>query len=309
MGIVIPISRHPRFRRHATLADRIPGWARRPAPDEPASSERDLPLAAGEFLPLTVQRRLAVVPPPARRTRRRLRPWTLAVLLAATGLTVVSTLIAGRPAAGQPTATPRPVYQAEPRTGYQWPLPGQPRVVRPFDPPPQPWLAGHRGVDLVGQAGEPVLAAGSGTVAFAGQVAGTGVVSIDHTGGLRTTYQPLVPSVHAGQHVVAGQRIGTLLAGHPGCPVSACLHWGLRRGESYLDPLTLLGLGQVRLLPLDGTQTTARSTGASDQTPRHLAARLPRDPGPARGTVTRVDAPGGRRPAASPPTRACRSAS
>jgi hypothetical protein len=31
--------------------------------------------------------------------------------------------------------------------------------------------------------------------------------------------------------------------------VAACLHWGLRSGALYLDPLILLGLGPVRLLP------------------------------------------------------------
>jgi murein DD-endopeptidase MepM/ murein hydrolase activator NlpD len=66
---------------------------------------------------------------------------------------------------------------------------------------------------------------------------------------MRTTYQPLVPAVHTGDEVAAGDRIGTLVSGHPGCPVAACLHWGLRRGHDYLDPLALLGLGQVRLLP------------------------------------------------------------
>jgi len=32
--------------------------------------------------------------------------------------------------------------------------------------------------------------------------------------------------------------------------VAACLHWGLLQGDVYLDPLALLGLGRVRLLPL-----------------------------------------------------------
>jgi len=123
-------------------------------------------------------------------------------------------------------------------------------VVRPFDPPAQRWLPGHRGVDLASERGTPVFAAGPGVVAFAGQVAGVGVVSIDHPGGLRTTYQPVVPRVRAGDRVSAGQRIGTLEAGHPECRAAACLHWGLRRGDEYLDPLVLLGLGRVRLLPL-----------------------------------------------------------
>jgi murein DD-endopeptidase MepM/ murein hydrolase activator NlpD len=137
-----------------------------------------------------------------------------------------------------------------PAGGYQWPLPAPHPVTRPFQPPPQPWLPGHRGVDLGATPAVVVRAAGAGVVAFAGRVAGTGVVSIDHAGGLRTTYEPVTPLVRAGQRVRAGQPIGLLLAGHLGCPVAACLHWGLRRGPAYLDPLALLGYARVRLLPL-----------------------------------------------------------
>jgi len=94
-----------------------------------------------------------------------------------------------------------------------------------------------------------VLAAGAGTVVFAGQVAGRGVVSVDHPGGLRTTYEPVSPTVAAGDLVAKGQQIATLAPGHPDCTAVACLHWGARRGADYLDPLRLLGLGRVRLLP------------------------------------------------------------
>jgi murein DD-endopeptidase MepM/ murein hydrolase activator NlpD len=123
-------------------------------------------------------------------------------------------------------------------------------VVRDFDPPPKPWLAGNRGVDLAGVAGEPVHAAGAGVVTFAGQIDHIGVVSVT-TCALRTTYEPLDVSVHAGQVVTARTVLGrlTLVGSH--CPPAACLHWGLLRGDDYLDPLALLGLEQVRLLPLD----------------------------------------------------------
>jgi murein DD-endopeptidase MepM/ murein hydrolase activator NlpD len=84
-------------------------------------------------------------------------------------------------------------------------------------------------------------------------VAGRGVVSIVHPGGLRTTYEPVTASVGVGDQVARGDPIGMLVVGHPGCPAAACLHWGLRRGTVYLDPLALLGLGRVRLLPLDGS--------------------------------------------------------
>ena len=110
------------------------------------------------------------------------------------------------------------------------------------------WMRDHKPL-LSALLGAAVLAAGDGTVAFAGMVAGRPVVSIDHPGGLRTTYEPVDASVGAGQPVVRGSPLGALAAGHAGCPVAACLHWGARRGEAYLDPLSLLIPPQVRLLP------------------------------------------------------------
>jgi murein DD-endopeptidase MepM/ murein hydrolase activator NlpD len=123
-------------------------------------------------------------------------------------------------------------------------------VVRPFDPPPQPWLAGHRGVDLAAAPGTAVRAPGPGVVAFVGVIAGRGVLTVAHEGGLRTTYEPVTARVAVGRRVEAGAVLGVLDGGHRGCPAPACLHWGLRRGAIYLDPLALLGLGRVRLLPL-----------------------------------------------------------
>jgi murein DD-endopeptidase MepM/ murein hydrolase activator NlpD len=180
----------------------------------------------------------------------------LAALLLATGAFAAAAsagliTASARPASARPAlSSPQPAAApARPAGRFRWPLDGTPPVVRRFDPPPQPWLAGHRGVDLGAVPRAPVRAAATGTVHFAGQVAGRGVVSVDHVGGLRTTYEPLVPVVHEGQRVATGDLVGWLVAGHTGCPVAACLHWGLRRGDAYLDPLSLLGLARVRLLP------------------------------------------------------------
>jgi murein DD-endopeptidase MepM/ murein hydrolase activator NlpD len=101
-----------------------------------------------------------------------------------------------------------------------------------------------------------VLAAGPGVVVFAGVVAGDGVVSIDHDGGLRTTYLPVTATVTAGTQVYQGQVIGTVNPGHPGCSAAACLHWGVRRTdedtEEYLDPLGLIHtISVIRLKPWD----------------------------------------------------------
>jgi murein DD-endopeptidase MepM/ murein hydrolase activator NlpD len=123
------------------------------------------------------------------------------------------------------------------------------QVTRRFDAPSSPYGPGHRGVDLAGAPGQVVVAAGAGLVVFAGMVAGRPVVSIAHAGGLRTTYEPVLPSIRAGLPVARGSPIGALAAGHPGCPVAACLHWGVRHGDAYLDPLLLLHPPRVRLLP------------------------------------------------------------
>ncbi|MEV5317845.1 M23 family metallopeptidase [Streptomyces sp. NPDC052687] len=124
-----------------------------------------------------------------------------------------------------------------------WPLPGRPAVLRPWDPPPTPYARGHRGVDLAAPPHSPVLAVAPGRVSFAGRVAGRGVVSVDLTGPgappLRTTYEPVRASVREGDEVTAGQPLGSLEPAASHCPTT-CLHWGLRRGTTYLDPLTLL---------------------------------------------------------------------
>jgi len=140
---------------------------------------------------------------------------------------------------------------AEPRPGFGWPLPGSPLVDRPFQPPQTAWGAGHRGVDLRAYGGELVLAAGPGRVTYAGLLAGRGVVTVTHSGGLRTTYEPVAASVHVGQPVSRGTVLGRVRGGHASCrPGTTCLHWGLLRGDTYLDPLGLLLDQRVRLLPL-----------------------------------------------------------
>ena len=121
-------------------------------------------------------------------------------------------------------------------------------VVRPFDPPVQRWLPGHRGVDLRATQGQRVRAAGDGRVAFVGTLAGRGVVTIHH-GDLRTTYEPVDALVRVGERVRAGESIGTVGTGTGHCGSGRCLHLGLRRGREYLDPMLLLGRTSARLRP------------------------------------------------------------
>ncbi|WP_271216444.1 M23 family metallopeptidase [Streptosporangium carneum] len=143
----------------------------------------------------------------------------------------------------------KPSEPTGPTPLWEWPLAGRPHVLRGFAPPAQPWLAGHRGVDLASSPGTQVRAAGAGTIGYAGPLAEREVVTVLHPGGLRTTYLPVHPSVRPGQAVRQGEVIG-VVQDLPGHCQTACLHWGLLRDHFYLDPLLLLGHGQVRLLPI-----------------------------------------------------------
>ncbi len=75
------------------------------------------------------------------------------------------------------------------------------------------------------------------------------MVVVDH-GSTRTTYEPVEAQVRVGATVPTGAVLGTLQTGLSHCFPRTCLHWGLLRGETYLDPLSLLGVAPVRLLPL-----------------------------------------------------------
>ena len=142
-----------------------------------------------------------------------------------------------------PTAAP---------VSYRTPVAAPVVVVRPFEAPPGPYAAGHRGVDLAASPDDVVLAAGLGRVRFAGPVAGRGVVVIEHPDGVLTEYEPVAPTVSAGAPLSRGQPIGRVRGSHGGCGPSRCLHWSARRDGAYFDPMTLLaGLGPVRLLPWD----------------------------------------------------------
>lgn len=173
---------------------------------------------------------------------------------ALTLLIALSSLGASAAPAGNPVAAPggarAPTAAPPAAVGYRPPVAGTLHVLRDFDPPSTPFGPGHLGVDLALRQNAAVLAAAAGTVTFAGPVAGRGVVVVQHADGIRTEYEPVLPSVRRGAVVAAGTPVGTLHGTHRGCPSSDCLHWGARRGDAYLDPLSLLApLAPVRLLP------------------------------------------------------------
>ena len=109
-------------------------------------------------------------------------------------------------------------------------------VDRPFEPPARPWGPGHRGIDYRVPPGTPVRSAGDGVVAFAGGVAGGSMVSVDHPGGLRTSYAYLARvDVSAGQRIRRGDVVGLSGGTGPGHG-RGVVHFGVRRHGRYLDP-------------------------------------------------------------------------
>lgn len=173
----------------------------------------------------------------------------LSTILRSTTVLILGTAICATPAAAW----------VDPAAGTPYPA----AVSRPADIPEQNWKPGHRGVDLPLRLGADVLAAGDGVVAFVGVVAGTPVISVDHAGGIRTTYQPVRSTLAVGDKVREGEPLGALAHAPAGFSGSHDgLHWGaLVSKDSYIDPLTLLEAPRIRLKPLDGSPTRAGAPG------------------------------------------------
>jgi murein DD-endopeptidase MepM/ murein hydrolase activator NlpD len=135
-----------------------------------------------------------------------------------------------------------------------WMRPVDGPVVRGFEPPHTRYGAGHLGVDFAARPGAPVRAAGAGVVVFAGRIGSTLHVVVLHVGNLRTSYSFLASiRVHRGARVHAGDIVGTS-GGRGEEHDGHVIHFGLRRGDEYLDPMTLFGAvdlpAVVHLAPL-----------------------------------------------------------
>jgi murein DD-endopeptidase MepM/ murein hydrolase activator NlpD len=133
-----------------------------------------------------------------------------------------------------------------------WPVTGP--VIRGYDPPEDPYGSGHRGIDIAASVGTPVRAADAGTVTFAGEVAGQLFVTVNHGGGLASTYSWLSEvRVRKNDAVARGQVIALSGAGHPGS-ATPHLHFGVKLDGVYVDPMDYLGplsvVGWIRLAPL-----------------------------------------------------------
>ena len=129
-----------------------------------------------------------------------------------------------------------------------WPV-AAPRVSRPFDGPEQPWLPGHRGVDLAIRDGGELLAPADGMVVFAGTVGGKSVVSVRH-GRVTSTLEPAASTLAVGSRVRRGAPIARV-AGHSDHCDGSCVHWGVKRGErEYADPAELASRRRIALKPV-----------------------------------------------------------
>jgi murein DD-endopeptidase MepM/ murein hydrolase activator NlpD len=146
-------------------------------------------------------------------------------------------------------------------------------VVKRFDPPRSRFGPGHLGVDYAVAPGMEVRAAGAGVVVFAARV-GEGLhVVVAHDGGIRTTDSFLATSaVVVGQRVSLGQVVGTTGGTGPG-HTSGVLHFGVRVGSDYVDPMLLfmppdlarvVHLAPPRFGAASGDPTADRSSTAPD---------------------------------------------
>jgi murein DD-endopeptidase MepM/ murein hydrolase activator NlpD len=118
-----------------------------------------------------------------------------------------------------------------------WPAPGI--ITSPFG-----GRRNHPGIDINGTTGDPVMAAGKGTVILAGMApagySGYGnVVMIDHGGGIATLYAHLSRvDVTMGQAVQQGDLIGAI--GATGMATGPHLHFEVRVNNKPTDPVPWL---------------------------------------------------------------------
>ncbi|MFQ5556823.1 MAG: peptidoglycan DD-metalloendopeptidase family protein, partial [Acidimicrobiales bacterium] len=141
-------------------------------------------------------------------------------------------------------------------------------VIDPFRPPDGPYGAGNRGLEYDTVAGSAVVAAAPGVVVFAGPVGGTLHVTVDHGGGLLTSYSFLDRVlVSRGAQVGAGDRVG--LSGE-------YFHFGVRREGRYVDPARLFGrrVVEVHLVPHEDPRIGRVLAAAMEQRERLAFAEL-----------------------------------
>jgi len=126
---------------------------------------------------------------------------------------------------------------------FTWPTPGYTRISSPFGYRIHPILHVkklHTGIDIAAPSGAKIVAAGAGTVIFAGYNGGYGnCTMIDHGNGLVTLYghQKRIV-VSKGARVSAGTTIGYV--GSTGMSTGAHLHFEVRINGTPTNPQNYL---------------------------------------------------------------------
>jgi len=126
-------------------------------------------------------------------------------------------------------------------------------ISRLYDPPPERWNPGHRGIDLASVVGADVRSPDAGTITFAGTVVNRPLLTVTFASGMRSSVEPVDALTDVGSIVQRGELIGKVAdaATAQHCSTEVCVHWGLRVGEDYANPLDWVeGFGPIRLLPL-----------------------------------------------------------
>jgi murein DD-endopeptidase MepM/ murein hydrolase activator NlpD len=103
----------------------------------------------------------------------------------------------------------------------------------------------HHGSDYRAKPGTPIVAAGEGTVIFAGRRGGYGnVVFIDHGGGIITRYAHMRRiETKLGATIHAGDRVGQV--GSTGRTTGPHLHFEVRLAGRSVDPNTALTVAEI----------------------------------------------------------------
>jgi len=129
--------------------------------------------------------------------------------------------------------------------GWTWPLRGE--VLTPYRNGSDPYAAGqHRGIDIAGEPGDPIVAAVGGTVTHAGGAGSSGTVVAVRSSDDRfdTSYLHLSSvSVKEGERVERGGRLGSVGTSGRRSIDRPHLHFGVREAgtdHAYLDPLAFL---------------------------------------------------------------------
>lgn len=123
---------------------------------------------------------------------------------------------------------------------FTWPCPSSSRITSEFGAREQPTAGAstnHKGIDIGAKSGSAILAAADGTVVVSTYSYSAGnYIMINHGGGVYTVYMHCSALLTSeGQTVKKGETIAKV--GSTGYSTGPHLHFGIRSGGTYLNPL------------------------------------------------------------------------